>query len=190
MGCGARVATVLLLAAAWAALAAGPAAATPIQHVVIIYQENHSFDNVLGYWCVAQKRCNGSLRGKLPDGTTIALKQATDIVPDVPHTDAAQKTAVDSGKMDGFARIKGCTQAAGYACYSQYRPAQIPSLIALAHAFAVSDRTFTMDPVPSFGAHLELVAQTLDGFTGDNPHLVAGNPTGPGWGCDSFLDAP
>src|SRR5262249_57162251 len=26
-------------------------AVTPIEHVVVIYLENHSFDNVLGYWC-------------------------------------------------------------------------------------------------------------------------------------------
>ena len=25
--------------------------ASPIRHVVVIYLENHSFDNLLGYWC-------------------------------------------------------------------------------------------------------------------------------------------
>jgi phospholipase C len=99
-------------------------------------------------------------------------------------------TAVDGGRMDGFAKVPGCEAADGHACYSAYRPAQIPNLTALAGAFAVSDRTFAMDPVPSFGAHLELVAQTLDGFTGDNPHNAAGVPPGPGWGCDSFRNAP
>ena len=34
---------------------------TPIQHVVVIYLENHSFDNVLGYWCNANP-------GRCPDG--------------------------------------------------------------------------------------------------------------------------
>ena len=28
-----------------------PASAVPIKHVVVLYLENHSFDNVLGYWC-------------------------------------------------------------------------------------------------------------------------------------------
>ena len=27
------------------------AQATPIRHVVVTYLENHSFDNLLGYWC-------------------------------------------------------------------------------------------------------------------------------------------
>jgi phospholipase C len=193
-----RVRHVVRVAALVGGLVAGMAtpalvrpasAATPIKHVVIIYQENHSFDNVLGYWCTTTKRCNGARQGTLPNGTKITLSQATDIVPNVDHTDASQTTAIDGGKMDGFAKITGCTQSTGYACYTQYRPAQIPNLIALANAFAVSDETFSMQPVPSFGAHLELVAQTLDGFTGDNPHSVTGNPAGPGWGCDSFRDA-
>ena len=186
----ARLALTLGAATGIAASAGSAQAATPITHVVIIYQENHSFDNVLGYWCAVNKRCNGTRRGRLPNGTTVALTQPPDIVPNVAPTNAAQRTAVDGGRMDGFAKISGCTKATGYACYSEYRPAQIPNLIALAGRFAVSDRTFAMNPVPSFGAHVELVAQTLDGFTGDNPHVVSGNPIGPGWGCDSFMDAP
>ena len=31
----------------------------PIKHVVILYQENHSFDNVLGAWCAQTGRCAG-----------------------------------------------------------------------------------------------------------------------------------
>jgi hypothetical protein len=34
---------------------------TPIRHVVVIYLENHSFDNPLGYWC-------GGHPGRCPDG--------------------------------------------------------------------------------------------------------------------------
>src|SRR5262249_43200228 len=52
-----------------------------------------------------------------------------------------------------------------------------------------SDRTFEMDIIPSWGAHLELVAQTLDDFVGDNPDPAAGVTLGPGWGCDSNNDA-
>jgi phospholipase C len=39
------------------------------------------------------------------------------------------------------------------------------------------------------GAHIDLVAARLDGFIGDNPKVVSGNPTGPGWGCESVRDA-
>ena len=71
--------------------------------------------------------------------------------------------------MNGFANIPACTEAKHYACYTQYYPGQIPNLAALARRFVISDRTFSMNPIASWGAHLELVAAQLDGFTGALP---------------------
>ena len=176
-----------------AAAGLSPAArtfATPIRHVVVLYEENHSFDNVLGALCVADHRCAGATTGKLSDGTTIPLATASDIVPAVSHTDHGQTAAIDGGRMDGFSTITGCTQPTGYACYSQFQPAQIPAVAALARRFVIADRTFESSAMPSWGSHLDLVAATLDGFTGDNPVAsTTGHPLGPGWGCDSFRDA-
>src|SRR5690242_7642440 len=63
-----RLAAVPALAAAALALAAiipAPTAAaqpsTPIQHVVVIYLENHSFDSLLGWYC-ADNRAEGGSR--------------------------------------------------------------------------------------------------------------------------------
>jgi phospholipase C len=198
----------LVLAAGFLAaallVAAGPAGATVarsagadappvlgnglIQHVVIVYQENHSFDNVLGALCVADHRCDGATTGKMPGGVVIPLRQATDLVPGVGHSVAIQTTAIDGGRMDGFALISGC-KAAKYSCYAQYDPTQIPFVAALARAFVISDRTFEDGDVPSWGSHLGLVAGQFDGFVGDNPTTGGGTP-GAGWGCDSGKDAP
>src|SRR5262249_34073062 len=118
------------------------------------------------------------------------LSQASDIVPEVPHTDRAQIASIDGGKMDGFATLAGCTQQTGYACYSQFQPDQIPAVAQLARTFVISDRTFESSAMPSWGSRLDLVAATLDGFTGDNPApSTTGHPLGPGWGCDSYRDA-
>ena len=136
--------------------------ATPIRHVVVVYQENHSFDNVLGRWCVQTRRCSGATVGRLPGGATIPLRTASDIVPPVGHQSADQTLAVDGGRMDGFARILGCGASTGYACLTQFSPAQIPSLIALANQFVVSDATFEARAQPSWGSHLELVAGRQD----------------------------
>jgi hypothetical protein len=87
--------------------------------------------------------------------------------------------------MDGFAKLAGCGAATQYQCMTQFMPSQIPNLASLATHFAVSDRTFELSAIPSWGAHLELVAAKLDGFTGDNPS----GGSGPGWGCDSEKDA-
>ena len=59
---GAAVAALAGAAGPPLAAAASPplatAAAPPVRHVVIIYLENHSFDNVLGFWCdVHRARC-------------------------------------------------------------------------------------------------------------------------------------
>ena len=47
-----------------------PKTTTPIRHVVIVYQENHSYDNVLGLWCARHPRrhCDGATSGKTSTG--------------------------------------------------------------------------------------------------------------------------
>ncbi len=178
-----------------AAVTPRPAAAnafiTPIQHVVVIYQENHSFDNVLGNWCntFSPARCNG-FTGivKLKDGSLVAMKQSPDVVPNVDHGVQPQLAAIDGGKMDGWALIHGCASTLSYACLTYYTASQIPNLTALAAKFTVSDRTFSMADSPSFGGHLYAVGATTDNFNGNNP-LPGAVPPGPGWGCDSKKDA-
>jgi len=168
-----------------------------IRHIVIIDQENHSFDNVLGKLCVKaglaqvfRDKCDGVTQGKLPDGSPIPLGRASDIVPEVAHTIKAQQTAIDGGKMDGFALMHMCgpdTQPP-YQCYTQFSPEQIPNVASLARSFVISDRTFEMRATPSWAGHMALAAATIDGFEGDNPTPTQfGN--GPGWGCDSYKDA-
>ena len=182
----------------------GQAAAgtSPISHVVILLQENHSFDNVLGRFCVSSQRCDGATTGLLHDGSSIALPAAKNIVPGAPHDAQSMATAIDGGKMDGFdlmvTRDHDCA-GPDYDCYQAYDPSQIPDLAALALSFVVSDRTFQSDLAPSWGSHLGFVSGTLDGFSGDNPCAgaqcppLAPQPTpvsfGTGWGCDSHRDA-
>jgi phospholipase C len=166
-------------------------ATTPIQHVVIVYQENHSFDNVLGWFCAhsATAGCEGATTGKISTGATIPLARPPDVVPQVDHRVNSQQVAMNGGAMDSFDKLAGCSQADHYACYTAYRNNQVPNLATLASTYAINDRTFQMDSVASWGGHIELVAATLDGFTGDNP--VKGQvPLGPGWGCDSKRVAP
>ena len=185
--------SVLLFAIPATAHADAITPTAPISHVVIIYQENHSFDNVLGLWCVQTARCDGSTTAKVFNGTTtttMPLLPATDVVPKVDHSDNSQITAMDGGKMDRFQAIRGCHKADGYTCLEQYSPSQIPNLIALAQQFSVSDRTFEGHAMPSWGSHLDLVTANLDGFTGDNPGTsTTGATAGIGWGCDSNRDA-
>jgi phospholipase C len=158
---------------------------TPIKHVVVLFQENNSFDEVLGKWCSQTARCDGATTGKIHTGATISLSTAPDIVPRATHTVGAQRKAIDGGKMDGFDTNSSCGATKNYKCYTQYSPSAIPNLVALANSYVVSDRTFEDNGTASFGAHVSIVAGTQDFFTGDHP-VGHGN----GWGCDSGLDAP
>ena len=174
----------------WHILHHGPPAVSPIKHVVIIYQENHSFDNVFGRYCVESGTCDGATQATLPDGSTMRLGRSPDVVPDAGHRTQAQIKAIDGGKMDGWPKIGSCSANHDYQCMTQYDPSQIPNLTRLASNFALSDQTFQTFSVPSFGAHIELVSGSLDGFTGDPPARKPSQPRGTGWGCDARLDAP
>src|SRR5262249_34125555 len=86
-----------------------------IQHVVVVLQENHSFDELLGALCAGSPgRCDGALTGRLKTGSVIPLHPGPDISPNVIHTVKAQTTAIDGGKMDGFSQVNGCTASTSY----------------------------------------------------------------------------
>jgi phospholipase C len=161
---------------------------SPIRHVVILLQENHSFDNVLSRLCIEDHRdCNTATRGTRADGAQVAITRASDLVPGVAHEQRAQLAAIDHGAMDGWNTIPGCEFDQ---CYTAYEPSQIPTLARLARTGGISDAFYSRDIVPSWGGHIDLFAQTLDGFLGDNPRAHDKSvPRGPGWGCDSNRDA-
>jgi phospholipase C len=163
---------------------------SPIKHVVVFYQENHSFNNVLGAWCVQTGRCSGTTTGVTSTGATIPISAATDVVPSIGHGVGGQSHAMNGGKMNGFDLLSGCG-APTYTCYSQYEPTNangtpntsVQNVIALANQFAVSDMTFETGAIPTWGAHVVLASPgNLDGFQGANP---IGDPKGTGWGCDA-----
>jgi phospholipase C len=180
-----------------------PTPVSPIRHIVLIDQENHSFDNVLGRFCAdvadgniqrpgADMACDGATTATLADGQVMDLPRARDVVPYIIHNVASQQTAINGGKMNGFTEVGGCGAASPipYACFPQYYPSQIPNIAALASTYTVSDHTFEFRSTPSWVGHMVLASANADGFIGDNPFAEGqGVITGPGWGCDSHLDA-
>jgi len=160
---------------------------SPIRHVVVIYMENHTFDNLLGFWCRGHPgRCpDGGMPSRvvLSNGALVTPSTAPDVVPWVRHFTLDQANAINRGAMNGWQRLPGCQASKNYRCVNGYRPGQIPNLSSLADDFAISDDTFSMQDSPSFFGHLYAVAATTDGFTGNNPPLP--NRPGAGWGCDS-----
>ena len=88
---------------------------TPIKHVVVIDMENHSFDNIFGFWCDAHpSRCpDGGMPAslKLSNGAVVKPEVDPDTIPDVRHTVSAQLAAmnVSSGvpQMNGREKHPG-----------------------------------------------------------------------------------
>jgi phospholipase C len=152
-----------------------PAATTPIQHVVIIYQENHSFDNVMSQFCAQNpgRQCTGPTIGDsvtLADGTNVTVGSEPDIVPVVNHDPGAQTRAA-ANRWD---TIGGCTTTAHYGCIAAVPGSQVPNLYAAAKTGAIATNMFQATDHESWPAHFELVAATADGFTGFNPRGTSG----------------
>ena len=172
----------------WQALPPVPRAPSPIRHVVIVYLENHSFDNVFGKLCVAEARCNGATQGRTLSNQVIDLLPATNHVPRVSHSYKSQQFAINGGLMNGWEQILNCSEADGHLCYQQFDPTQIPILTDLARNHVISDETFETDSVGSWGSHLDLAASVLDGFYTAVPRRGLKLPK-TGWGCDSNHDS-
>ena len=172
-------------ARAGAAVPANPLADSPIKHVVVIYQENHSFNDILGALCVAEdNRCVGTTQGEISDGTVIPLKPEPDIPPDVGHKNVDQLAAMNRGNMNGWDHVWGCSSVFKYNCLMQVQAGTIPTIWSLADQYVISDHTFESGSSASWGSHIQLVAGTLNGFMGDQPLHSS-----PGTGCDSGGEA-
>lgn len=175
-------------------------AASPIEHIVIIDQENHSFDNVLGRFCRQvvvgtitraglNQSCDGVTQGATHTGEIIPLPAAADISPNIPHSVAAHQIAINGGAMDGFDLLNGCSADRNYGCYQAYTPEQSPNLTTFARDYALGDAFFEFAWFSSWMSHTSMVTLDMDGFQGNIPKSTQSTTTGRGWGCDSKLDA-
>ncbi len=151
--------------------------AGPIRHVVILVRENRSFDEMFGTFPGA----DGTTYGTLPNGTTVKLGHTPDhTLLDVAHSGTAAHTAIDNGRMDGFALLPGAIQDGRDIALTQYRKSDIPNYWSYASRFAIDDHFFSTISGASFPNHLVLVAGTSVN-TDNNPILNSPNS----WGCDS-----
>jgi phospholipase C len=151
---------------------------TPIQHVVLLMKENHSFDSLYGTFPGA----NGATSGKISTGATVQLSHASDTPPNFAHTWQMFRLAEHGGKMDYFDKTTRCGATTGYACYTQYQQSDIPAYWAYAQNFVLADNFFSSLNGPSFPNHQYLIASQSGGAAGGAG--AVNNPTS-GWGCDA-----
>jgi phospholipase C len=159
----------------------GPPTTTPIKHVVIVIQENRTFDNLFSTFPGA----DGSTIG-IHDGKTFHNTRGTLTAIDINHIHSGFKTEYDGGRMDGFDKIHfgGAGQGlrAGTYPLRYVDPRYIKPYWALAQQYTLADHMFQTQGSGSFTAHQDLIR----GNTAINDHesLIDFPSRGP-WGCDA-----
>ncbi|HEY1975309.1 MAG TPA: alkaline phosphatase family protein [Candidatus Baltobacteraceae bacterium] len=149
-----------------------------IKHVVIIVQENRSFDNIFANFPGAESKSYGYMS----TGTRVSLQP---IPFEKKYIDHYYRDAVhdyDGGKMDGFDLQGGLTGVIGAYAYSYLDRPQVEPYWRMAKRYVLADHMFPTMMGPSFTAHLTLIAGTAD----LNPTLSEIDvPSNTPWGCDA-----
>jgi phospholipase C len=162
-------------------LAAGtPNPAMPFDHVVVVMQENHSFDSYLGMLPRrGQPRADGFSfdRHGLPtnsnpyeDGYITVQRAASLCQPSGPGQSwRSTHLQVDGGRMDGFARQAPATM-------QYWDRSQLPFYYSLANTFCVNDRWFASAPCQTYPNRRFLLAGTAFGLISTDPSSVTQDP--------------
>ena len=148
-----------------------------VRHIVIVVQENRSFDNLF-HACPGADSASAGLE---PDGTPVALEPSSLAAHyDLGHEHQSALADVDDGRMDGFALEpvmpwKG-SKPPVHGQFVYVPTAQIGPYWAMAKWGVLSDRFFS-ELDASFVAHQYLIA-------GQAAHAID-VPSGYPWGCDA-----
>jgi len=178
----------------------GGIAAQKVQHVVVIMQENRSFDHYFGTFPGADgipvdasgkpTVCNTDPK----TGTCVAPYHLTaDKNSGGPHTNAAFTTCYDGGKLDGFIKNAeggktGCADPTDPNCTSgglvdvmgYHTDAEIPNYWAWAKAFVLHDHMFQPNASWSYPQHNCLVSAWTAECTADDAMKCTTNLDGAG----------
>ncbi len=156
------------------------AASRYIKHVVVIVQENRTFDNLFYGFAGAHYATYGSAHGK-----RIKLHATGLIGPCLTNQWAEGVADYDGGRMDGFDQNHfDCTRhdvAGGYV-YSYVYHNEVAPYWTMAKDYVLADHMFPTMFGNSFTAHLDLIAATAS----LSPSISEVNtPLAQPWGCDA-----
>ncbi len=142
----------------------GQADAGPIEHILVIMQENHSFDNYFGQ--LSRPQFYGSnVDGQSPShgnpddkGGVVTIFHSPTLCPSDPrHSWDALHGDWNGGKNDGFVKTSG----PGTMAY--YDERDLPFYYDLANTFAIGDRYFASTMTQTFPNRFYLMAATSFG---------------------------
>jgi len=150
-----------------------------IQHIVLIVQENRSFDNLFATF----PHADGATQGKMHDGQIVQLTKSPLVSEDIDHNYSTYLTDYDNGNMDGFddSHIDGGRRAGKYP-YRYVDPAQITPYWTLAQQYVLADHMFQTQGGGSFIAHQDLIA---GGTAINSTESLVDDPSQNSWGCNA-----
>jgi len=160
-----------------------PSGPQVIQHVIIIFQENRSTDNLFHGLPNADTVNSGkNSHGKIIPLTSIPLVSNYDLG----HGHPAFVAEYDGGKMDGADRVfVSCRQGSKGCVNPQFKYVQLSDVqpyFDMAEQYAFADRMFQSNQGPSYEAHQFIIAATSAPsatsklFAAENPLGVPGAP--------------
>jgi phospholipase C len=135
--------------------------ATPIKHVVIVMEENHSFDSFFGTFPGA----NGIPAGVCaPDpatgGCDPPYHNPAGYTHDLPHGQRDTVSDIDSGRMDGFVRREQATcHCSTHESMGYFDANDIPDYWQYAENYTLQDNLFEPDTSWSYPSHLYMVSE-------------------------------
>jgi phospholipase C len=142
-----------------------------VKHIVVIMQENRSFDNLFHGFPGADTVETGMVHERSVALRPISIIQGTD----VDHSHPGWWQDWDNGKMDGFAH------AARYPIpdlpYAYVPQSETVPYWTLASQFTLGDRMFQSNSGPSFPAHQYMIAGQSANADEDPNEIL--------WGCDA-----
>jgi phospholipase C len=154
-----------------------------IKHVVIIFQENRTPDNLFQDPVLVQRGADIATSGINSLGQTIPLI-ATPLGTgyDLDHSHAAFTAMYDGGKMDGADKVRvSCSTAnpcpPADAQFKYVQPSDVGPYFQLAEQYTFGDRMFQTNEGPSFPAHQFIISGT-SAPTATSSSFMAENPAG------------
>lgn len=157
-----------------------------IQHVVIIVQENRSFDDFFATFPGANGATQGLMKTPYGYDIEVPLKAAGLKSNSLGHEHFSFEKEYDNGMMDGFPFVKmalkkGKKTKAGMYPYRYVNPKYIRPYWDIAKQWVLGDDMFTTQSSGSFSNHGALIAGGMP-VNGDN---VIDFPNPSSWGCDA-----
>jgi phospholipase C len=158
----------------------------PIEHVVVVVQENRTVDNLFQFLPGANTQSYGlnSQNQEVP-------LQAEDLAAPCGfgHAYGNFQTEYDNGQMNGFERETHNGTCPSNPAYAYVPQKQVQPYYTLAETYAFADDMFSSDEGPSYPGHQYIISGTSS-VSEDSLNKASGNPLNPNGSASGGCDSP